>query len=1486
MAVKDQNVTNLTATVSDFTGEAGTIASSNVTATFIKSTDAFTGMPGYGDPTRPIPQGNRAEANDILYTTKPVNVAAAHLQNLWLTVHVPKDAVAGTYRGRVSLTADQFAEALHFDYTLTVQDASLPDAVDFKNGFDIELWQNPNRVAEYYNVEPFSDEHLALMRPHIEKYKSIGGHTVTTTVVDEAWAGQTYGEGEIKFPSMVKWSKKANGKFAFDYTIFDKWVEFNKSLGIGDKIVAYSIAPWPQSIRYFDEASQSYKVQQAKNGTKEHTEVWREFLQDFMLHTESRGWKQDVYIGIDERGFHVNAFNLIDSVMGIDAKPFKTAGAMDHFIQNKDLAMRLTDWTVGSIAVKAHPREFEELRAAREKLGLRTTIYTCTGHIPGNFALSDPGESYWTMLYGASVKADGYLRWAYDSWVENPLVDTTHNAFEAGDPFLVYPGDKGADGPRSSLRLEKMAEGVRDVNKLLWIKKEVPSFSARVDDLLSTVKATYPNNKIYLTEAGKVQMANDMAILKEKINALTEEALAYKKTAVATVESVRIRAEDPLSLLAGSQQTLTAAIEPENLLNNLITWSSINEAVATVDQFGKVTAKRAGRTKIVARSQADPSKTSELVVEVKPRVLSTEDLVNHYIFSDENPGRDSVTGKDAHITSQDLVALENDFKVLRVSPDKAIVLSDKNSSLNHDWTVAFYVYRQTEANNIRESVLTSADGERSLDLAISPRNAWMGVHVANRDGQWLTFKNKPSKNRWHHVAYANTAANGLSVYVDGELVETINWTKNKDFFAPIEKIGGNGFSGLLTDLRVYRRGLNAEEVQTLLTNTDEVGLVVSKTNMEAIVGDKVAIDAYYVPSGDEATVLTFTSSDPAIATVDEFGVMTPLAKGTVTITINHPASNSNKTVTVEVSKKLNHHFAITEYRLPEANLSDIEKKPGTDRQYLGQPDMIMLDDNMTLITAYPVGHGAGPIVMQISRDGGKTWTEKTDIPKDWAHSYETPTLYKLNMTDGRTKLMMITGRPEWHQNTTGGWQTSISTDNGETWSDYTNHHPMLGDQKNFSVVAMASLVQLHNEAGQPIDKWLGVYHNNKYENFKTYLTFDENGNQVWSEPEHYLASYRDVESLYQICEVGIFRSPNGKRLVALGRSQSHNHHSVMFYSDDEGKTWSKPEQMQGGLQGERHKIVYDPISGRLIVTFREIILDYNRNGKIENNDWMAGDWVAWVGTYDDLMAQNEGEYRIRIAEDWSNNTKSGDTGYAGIVVQPDGTILTNSYGHWDKDFSYSWKKGITTDLSYIKLAIFKLGQVDQALGRVDKRVVEPLLAKLVNVDPSLYTAESVKALKNKVAVLVRLVEATDSQQIEIDRALVELEAALVALEAAVSTDTDKTEVDLRPLDPAAEKPKVPQTPQVTPMVHKVEARNKEKGSVLALKVTERLQAIQMIHEVEAANKESVSTLASRVSDSSRPEHRLPKTAGAVSLGMVGAWLIYSFIGLCLGRKRS
>ncbi len=56
-----------------------------------------------------------------------------------------------------------------FEYEVRVQNAELPD--NYRDTFDIELWQYPYTSAEYYNVEPFSDEHLEIMKSSMELYK-------------------------------------------------------------------------------------------------------------------------------------------------------------------------------------------------------------------------------------------------------------------------------------------------------------------------------------------------------------------------------------------------------------------------------------------------------------------------------------------------------------------------------------------------------------------------------------------------------------------------------------------------------------------------------------------------------------------------------------------------------------------------------------------------------------------------------------------------------------------------------------------------------------------------------------------------------------------------------------------------------------------------------------------------------------------------------------------------------------------------------------------------------------------------------------------------------------------------------------------------------------------------------------------------------------------------------------------------------------------
>lgn len=1382
----NRQLNNVTVTAGALTGSGDSIDAEHVTATFIKSVKAYNGTYlGYGDKNRAVPAAtasNRSESSDILYQTEPITIPANSLQPVWVEFDIPSGTKPGVYTGTLSVSADGAASLLKFTYRINVQNAELPDADTFADTFDIELWQYPYSSAEYYNVDPFSERHLELMRSSMLKYKEIGGHAVTASIVEEAWNGQTYSKNDVHYPSMVKWTKNSDGSFHYDYTDFDKWIEFNKSLGLGDKIVLYSIAPWHNSFTYWE--GSTLKYESFTPGNARYTAVWKDFLQNLTEHLMAKGWFDESYIGIDERGFNTEAFDLIDSVKNIHGESLKTAGAMDGFVNKKALAMRVTDLNVGDSAAAAHPEDFQKLLEDREKKGLRTTLYSCTEHKPGNFSLSAPVESYWSIVNAGKMGTAGFLRWAYDAWVEEPLKDATHNAFEPGDCFLIYPDEKNAAEPesKSSVRLEKMAEGLRDVNKLMLMEREVPALSGEIEELYAGIATTASAGRTYLTDAEKTRLASEMDAFKAGVAEITEKYVERKAAGTNEIESLAIAEGARIEMTPGAGQQLHAVFTPANVLNTRVKWTSSNDSVVSVDKQGKMTALQIGTVRITAVSEQDSSKKASVVVSVSGVEIDESAQAAYYSFDNMENGVIKDEWGSRNGTSQGAVlAKGKSGNALEISEAEKSARLEGTAAVGDAWTVGYWVY--ATASGTRSSVLMSSDKNYSFDTRLASDRTQTGVHVGTGSGDVLTFRYDFPANTWMHVAWTQDKTKGLSMYVNGRLVETNAWTTTHDFVCPLDIIGGTGFTGKIDELKIYNRVLTNEEI---FSSMQSRGLNVQETVKELEVGADWQILVNLI-SDEEDKTIRYTSANPEIASVDEDGMVTAKKRGSTVITVENEAGGYTENIEINVVKLLYIKNRLPVYTLDEKYLSDVEKAPGGERQYLGQPDMIMLDDNQTLFTAFPVGHGCGPLVMKVSRDAGESWQEKTDIPDSWADSLETPTMYKLDMQDGSTKLMMITGRPNWHGNTAGGWNTSISTDNGETWSEYKTFHSTLNGQQNWTIVAMASLVHLKDEQGNFIDKWMGVYHNYDYVNYKTYLTFDENGNEQWSEPEPYLSDYRDIERSYMMCEIGMFRSPDGRRIVGLARSQSHNNPATLIYSDDEGVTWSEPMDLPGSLAGERHKALYDPITGRLVITFREIIYDLNDNNQFDGGaDWKAGDWIAWVGTYEDLMEQNEGQYRILLDEDWANNAKSGDTGYTGMVVRPDGTFIMDTYGHWDKEFSLSWGGGVTTDLCYIRQAKFSLAEFEAENGIADTTELKDAIARAEEItDAGKYTKESWEAFQNALA---------DARNALKNGTAAQVKAAKEALDAAVKGL--KEEVIVTPPDTTGLQEEITQAGQI------------------------------------------------------------------------------------------
>lgn len=324
--------------------------------------------------------------------------------------------------------------------------------------------------------------------------------------------------------------------------------------------------------------------------------------------------------------------------------------------------------------------------------------------------------------------------------------------------------------------------------------------------------------------------------------------------------------------------------------------------------------------------------------------------------------------------------------------------------------------------------------------------------------------------------------------------------------------------------------------------------------------------------------------------------------------------------------------------------ADSQRQVIVDRekgQYLGHPTTCLLEDGKTMLCVYPKGHGRGGIVYKRSLDGGLTWSERLATPESWATSKEVPTLHRVIDAEGKKRVIMWSGLyPA---------RLAVSEDDGHSWSELAP----VGDWGG--IVVMGCVEPLTTGRGH----YLAMFHDDgrfftsepHKENpvrFKLFKTLSTDGGLTWSFPE---VIYESTE--VHLCEPGIVRSPDGNQLAVLLRENRRVKNSHIIFSNDEGATWTAPRELPNELTGDRHTGKYFP-DGRLFITFRD------RTPKTWESP-TAGDWVAWVGRYDDLVAGRAGQYRLRLKD----NKRGSDCAYPGVERLPDGTIVTTTYGHWE-----------------------------------------------------------------------------------------------------------------------------------------------------------------------------------------------------------------------------
>jgi hypothetical protein len=387
---------------------------------------------------------------DRLEQFERFDLPAKTVRPVWLSIDIPANAAPGDYSGTIQVHASTDRAALQAK--IRVQPQTLPKPPDWK--FRLDLWQNPWVVASYFQVAPWSEEHKALLKKHLKLYAEAGGKCITAYTVHSPWSDNSYTlEG-----TMIDWVKTATGSWKFDYRIFDQYVELAMEAGVEEAITIYTPIPWGHRFRYLDEKSGNFVYEEWPPTSPQFKAFWNVFLEDLQAHLKKKGWLRKTYLGINENPLELTL--AAAKVIKEHSKDWKITYAGDW---HPELSSLLDDYCV-IITKEPSPTEMRE----RAQRGFTTTFYVCCNPPqPNNFVFSAPVEGRYLGWYTAAYGYNGFLRWAYDAWPADPMRDARHTLWPAGDCFLVYPGGN------SSIRFEKLREGIIDYEKIRLLREDV-----------------------------------------------------------------------------------------------------------------------------------------------------------------------------------------------------------------------------------------------------------------------------------------------------------------------------------------------------------------------------------------------------------------------------------------------------------------------------------------------------------------------------------------------------------------------------------------------------------------------------------------------------------------------------------------------------------------------------------------------------------------------------------------------------------------------------------------------------------------------------------------------------------------------------------------------------------------------------------------------------------------------------------------------------
>ena len=324
---------------------------------------------------------------------------------------------------------------------------------------------------------------------------------------------------------------------------------------------------------------------------------------------------------------------------------------------------------------------------------------------------------------------------------------------------------------------------------------------------------------------------------------------------------------------------LNATVLPENADNKNVHFTSDNDAVATVDDNGLVTALSSGEAVITVITE-DGKKTAQCKITVEKEIIQLKTI--------------TITNAPAELEKGAQVQLGIKYIPDNTTQSKSVEWKTSDASVAVVSSTGLVTAKKTGTVTI--TAVSKADSSIQSKVTIKVLSHITDVTVTG-----------PSGTLYTDTKYKFTAKITPDDTTDNR---TVIWSVSDSNIAQIAKDGTLSFKKAGTvDVIATVKATSSNTVIKKLTVTgvkrviNVSSVALDKTTVNLKKGETVKLNATVAPADADNKEVTYTSSNSAVAKVDNTGLVTALSSGEAVITVTTKDGSKTASCKVTVAKE-------------------------------------------------------------------------------------------------------------------------------------------------------------------------------------------------------------------------------------------------------------------------------------------------------------------------------------------------------------------------------------------------------------------------------------------------------------------------------------------------------------------------------------------------------------------------------------------------------